>query len=249
MKYILPLLFCLIASIAIAQNGYNWINYPTIDGISTTEEAIMREYKIVEGNVKELNMTSFYAGDDDTVKVHVTYSESGTVMSLQIMNISPRSVGGVSTFQSINFQHSEANELLSESVLTIIEGDTIEQIKSRRPEWFPFLPTPIVTNSVGNITQIKMFQDTTFSFYDEFNRKIMDSIPSVWDIGQKITYRYEGDKIYRNFFFLEDEEELYQKEEYTVDDHGNWVELKYIGTFELDSDRWTQLYTREITYY
>lgn len=250
MKYLFFLLFGLFTLQVSAQEAHKWINFPYSSSISIIKEARVRDYLLLDGKVKEIKMTSAFTGDDERNEIHVSYSQSGNILSYQKTHFDPESAGGISTFVSMNFEYNESNSRSSESKLTIIEGDTMEQIDSRWPEWFPHLTIP--TNSIytEKVSCHPIYRDTTYSFYDEYNRKIMDSIPAPRKGDAKmITYEYVGNKVYRKFYFLEEDAELYEKEEYTLDDHGNWVERKYYGMFNLNSDQCTELSTREISYF
>lgn len=249
MKVLIFFILSFVSSSLMGQKAYNWINFPTLDGINHIEESRVREALLVEGSVKEIKMTSFFTGDDERDFVHIVYSELGRVNSIRDTHEDPTPENGINCTLFIEFEYDETGKLMNEPLLMVIEGDTIEQSEKRWPDWFPFLPAPIETYFGRSMTQLADFYNTTYSFYDEYNRKIMDSIPSFGDDdGMKITYRYEGNKIHRAFYDFNDPEGPNRKEEYTVDEHGNWIELKYFDIFAIDADYVTQLYTREIVY-
>ena len=251
MRHIIIFSALIVSFNLIGQDSYNWINHPSLIGILNEYEDNTRDFKLLEGNVKEIRQISYYTPSKERkVETSVKYSVSGDIQSIQT-TITDSLSSSVIRFLSIQFIYDSTNLISNEIITDIFEGDTLNYLDKRIPEWFgPDLPDPISSNTSENPVLIVFEEDTTYSFYDEYGRKIMDSIPYSRNIeGFKYKYVYHTDSIYCDHFWSADSDVPAHKEIFILDQHGNWIEKREIGLFDIPSGNWSAIHRRRIIYY
>ena len=234
-----------------SQSAQRWINYPEVVGILEEYQENTRDFLLVEGKVKEISQISYYSPTKEyKVETIAKYASSGRIQSIQTL-----STGSVESaiirFYYFEFIYDANNQISSERVTDILEGDTIEFLETIIPTFFaPTLPAPIKSNPAGNSIAIVFEEDTTFSFYDEFGRKTMDSIPYSGNVeGYKYKYAYHQNTVFCDHYWSAYIDAINHKEIFVLDSQGNWIEKKEIGLEEIPSGKWTALHRRKITYY
>jgi hypothetical protein len=251
MKHFISLTILIFSLNLHSQSSQKWINYPEVVGILEEYQENTRDFLLVEGKVKEISQISYYSPTKEyKVETIAKYASSGQIQSIQ--TLSTDSVeSAIIRFYYIEFIYDANNQISSERVTDILEGDTIEFLETIIPTFFaPTLPAPIKSNPAGNSIAIVFEEDTTFSFYDEFGRKTMDSIPYSGNVeGYKYKYAYHQDTVLRDHYWSAIIDAINHKEIFILDQHGNWIEKKEIGLFELPSGEWSELHRRKITYY
>ncbi len=234
-----------------SQSAQRWINYPEVVGILNENQENTRDFLLVEGKVKEISQISYYSPTKEyKVETIAKYASSGQIQFIQ--TLSTDSVeSAIVRFFHIEFLYDANNQISSEKVTDILEGDTIHYQEAMIPEFFaPKLPDQIKSNPAGNSISIVFEEDTTFSFYDEFGRKTMDSIPYSGNVeGYKYKYAYHQDTVFCDLYWSAIIDAINHKEIFILDSHGNWIEKKEIGLEEIPSGKWTALHRRKLTYY
>lgn len=251
MKATLILAVLTISFNLFGQGSYKWINYPSVIGILDEMEANTRDYALLEGKVKEIRQTSYFTPSKERkIETVAMYAASGEILSIQT-TITDSISSSVIRFYSIQFAYDSAKRISSETITDIFEGDTIYNSEKRPPEYFASaLPVPIASNELGDPKIIVLEEDTTFSFYDEYGRKTMDSIPYSKNIeGLKYKYAYHKDSVYCEHFWSANSNVPTHKEIFILDRNGNWIEKHEIGLFEIPTGEWSAIHRREIVYY
>jgi hypothetical protein len=136
---------------------------------------------------------------------------------------------------------------MNEMKTHVDKGDTIFLKKTNDVSWFSHTsPDPVEVNELGNSIVFAFNGDTTFSFYNDDGRKILDSIPdSGHTMAHNLTYTYYPDSIVVDVEFdsTNDEDHIIS---YKLDDRGNWIEKSLVH----ENDRLlSKRYIRQITYY
>jgi hypothetical protein len=251
MKHLISLTILAISLNLHSQSAQKWINYPTVVGILEEYQENTRDFLLVEGKVKEISQISYYSPTKEyKVETIAKYASSGQIQSIQTLSTDSLQ-SAIIRFYYIEFIYDANNQISSERVTDILEGDTIEFLETIIPTFFaPTLPAPIKSNPAGNSIAIVFEEDTTFSFYDEFGRKTMDSIPYSGNVeGYKYKYTYDQDTVFCDHYWSAIIDAVNHKEIFILDQHGNWIEKKEIGLEEIPSGKWTALHRRKITYY
>ena len=251
MKHLISLTILIFSLNLHSQSAQKWINYPEVVGILEEYQENTRDFLLVEGKVKEISQISYYSPTKEyEVETIAKYASSGQIQSIQTLSTDSAESAIVRFFQ-IEFLYDANNQISGEKVTDILEGDTIHYQETIIPEFFaPKLPDPIKSNPAGNSISIVFEEDTTFSFYDEFGRKTMDSIPYSGNVeGYKYKYAYYQDTVFCDHYWSAIIDAINHKEIFILDQHGNWIEKKEIGLFELPSGEWSELHRRKITYY
>jgi hypothetical protein len=251
MKHLISLTILAISLNLHSQSAQKWINYPTVVGILNEYQENTRDFLLVEGKVKEISQISYYSPTKEyKVETIAKYASSGQIQSIQTLSTDSLESAIVRLYY-ISFVYDAKNQLISEIVTDILEGDIIHDHETIISEFFaPTLPAPIKSNPAGNSISIVFEEDTTFSFYDEFGRKTMDSIPYSGNVeGYKYKYAYHQDTVFCDHYWSAIIDAVNHKEIFILDQHGNWIEKKEIGLEEIPSGKWTALHRRKITYY
>lgn len=242
------LFLCIIQITAFSQNGYKWINFPTVSGIMNEFEDKQCDFLLLEGNVKEVEYLSYsLLSQDPNSKTIVKYSENGKILSVRKMNFDFETSDTI-YYMTIEFFYDEQNNLKEELIYEFLGGEVIENSRKREPEFFDSnFPEPFSEDQFGNSLSIALEKDTTYSFYDEQGRKIMDSIPSgLGTEGLKNKYRYQDDRIYCEKMWAAYSDAPSEREIILIDAHGNWIEKQIF----IDNDtEWSELIKRTLTYY
>lgn len=251
MKHLISLIILTFSLNLQSQSAQKWINYPEVVGILNEYQENTRDFLLVEGKVKEISQISYYSPSKEyKVETIAKYASSGQIQSFQTLSTDSLE-SAIIRFYYIEFIYDANNQISSERVTDILEGDTIEFLETIIPTFFaPNLPAPIISNPAGNSIAIVFEEDTTFSFYDEFGRKTMDSIPYSGNVeGYRYKYAYHQDTVFCDHYWSGYIDAINHKEIFILDQHGNWIEKKEIGLFELPLGEWSELHRRKITYY
>jgi hypothetical protein len=237
MKHLISLTILTFSLNLHSQSAQKWINYPTVVGILEEYQENTRDFLLVEGKVKEISQISYYSPTKEyKVETIAKYASSGQIQSIQTLSTDSLQSAIVRLYY-ISFVYDANNQISSERVTDILF-------------FAPTLPAPIKSNPAGNSIAIVFEEDTTFSFYDEFGRKTMDSIPYSGNVeGYKYKYAYHQDTVFCDHYWSAIIDAINHKEIFILDQQGNWTEKKEIGLFELPSGEWSALHRRKITYY
>lgn len=248
MKYLLFFTFCNFLLNLLGQNGYKWINHPTVSGILDEFEERERDYRLLNGKVQEIEVLLYNSSSTDaTSKITAKYSENGTILSILEVGFDSESSKTVYSL-SVKFVYDENNKIECELITEFVKRKKIKHSKKDPPEKFFWdFPEPITKDQYGNSLHITYEKDTTYSFYDEQGRKIMDSIPfSSTTEGKKNKYSYFADSIYCEKIWTAYIDVPSERESYLLDSYGNWVEKKIFWDNDL---KWSYMIKRRIVYY
>jgi hypothetical protein len=247
MKYIVFFIFSIFIFNISGQNCYKWINHPTISGILDEFEENERDYRLLNGKVKEIEVLFYNSSSTDIAsKMTAKYDENGNILSfLQVSKDSESSK--TIYFLDIKFIYDTNNNIIRELITERLEGKKIKHSKNTSNMFFSEYPNPITKDQYGNSLSITFEQDTTYSFYDEKGRKIMDSIPFGSSTeGKKDKYTYLTDSIYCEKIWSAYSDVPSEREYYLLDFYGNWVEKKIFWDNDL---KWSYRIKRKIVYY
>lgn len=247
MKYIVFFAYCSFIVNLFGQTEYKWINHPTISGILNEFEENERDYRLLNGKVKEIEVLFYNSSSTDIVsKMTAKYAENGNILSF--LQVSRDSESSKTTyFLDIEFIYDNNNNIIRELITERVEGKKIKHSKNTQKMFFTDYPDPITKDQFGNSLSITFDGDTTYSFYDEKGRKIMDSIPvSPSTEGKKHKYTYFTDSIYCEKIWSAYSDVPSDREYYLLDFYGNWVEKKIFWDNDL---KWSYKMTRKIVYY
>ncbi len=247
MKYIVFFTFCIFMFNLLGQNGYKWINHPTISGILNEFEENERDYRLLNGKVKEMEVLFYNSSTSDIAsKMTAKYAENGKILSfLQVSKDSE--TAKTIYFLDVKFIYDTNNIMIQELITERLDGKKIKHSKNAQKMFFSDYPDPITINQYGNSLSIIFEEDTTYSFYDEKGRKIMDSIPFGSSTeGKKDKYTYYTDSIYCEKIWSAYSDVPSDREYYLLDFYGNWVEKKIFWDNDL---KWSYRITRKIVYY
>lgn len=247
MKYIVFFTFCIFMFNLLGQNGYKWINHPTISGILNEFEENERDYRLLNGKVKEIEVLFYNSSTTEIAsKMTAKYAENGNILSfLQVSKDSESSK--TIYFLDVKFIYDNNNNIIQELITERAEGKKIKHSKNAQKMFFSDYPDPITIDQYGNSLSIAFEEDTTYSFYDEKGRKIMDSIPFGSSTeGKKDKYTYYTDSIYCEKIWSAYSDVPSDREYYLLDFYGNWVEKKIFWDNDL---KWSYRITRKIVYY
>ncbi len=247
MKYIVFSTYCIFIFNLLGQNGYKWINHPTISGILNEFEDNERDYRLLNGKVKEIEVLFYNSTSTNPAsKITAKYAESGTILSFLQISKDPESSKTV-YFLEIEFIYDTNNKIIRELITERYEGKKIKHSKNTQKMFFSDYPNPITKDQYGNSLSITFEEDTTYSLYDEKGRKIMDSIPFGSSTeGKKDKYTYLTDTIYCEKIWSAYSDVPSEREYYIIDFYGNWVEKKIFWDTDL---KWSYRITRKIVYY
>lgn len=244
MQFIFFLLLTLPLS-SLGQTRYEWINTPEINDMLDEYQDRRRDYLLLHGNVQEIEQKSSHFGGATAVSV-MKYDEFGNLQSIQETTYPENSLT-IIRFWKIRFDYDSLHRRIAEWRTEIVEGDTIVYEKRSAKKWFgPSFPKPIAVNEFGHSTIMAKAKDTTFSTYDPFGRKIMDSIPFGRNTeGLKNAYWYYRDSIYCEKVWSARSDVPSEREIYLLDEYGNWIEKRIYW----DNDRdYMERFTRTILY-
>ena len=248
MKHIIIFIFCIFLLNLYGQNGYKWINFPTFSGILDEYEDREQYYRLLNGKVKEIEFLSYDSiSTEATGKITAKYSENGSILSIQQIGFDSESSKTI-YFLSIKFEYDKNNKIIRESITESLEGKKIKHSKKDTQEmFFSEFPEPISKDQYGNSLSITLDGDTTYSFYDELGRKIMDSIPfGSTTEGAKVKFTYLADSVYCEKMWSSNTDVPSERESYLLDNFGNWIEKK---VFYFNDTRWSLMVKRRIIYY
>jgi len=173
MKYIVFVTYSFFIFNLFGQSGYKWINHPTISGILNEFEDNERDYRLLNGKVKEIEVLFYNSSSiQPTSKITAKYAESGNVLSLLQISKDPESSKTV-YFLEIEFVYDTNNKIIREIITERYEGKKIKHSKNTQKMFFSDYPNPITKDQYGNSLSITLEEDTTYSFYDENGRKIL----------------------------------------------------------------------------
>jgi hypothetical protein len=247
MKYIVFFTYSLFIFQILGQSGYKWINHPTISGILNEFEDNERDYRLLNGKVKEIEVLFYNSSSTDPAsKITAKYTESGNILSFLQISKDPESSKTV-YFLEIEFIYDNNNKIIRELIKERYEGKKIKHSKNSQKMFFSNYPNPITIDHYGNSLSITLEEDTTYSFYDDIGRKIMDSIPfGSSNEGKKDKYTYFTDSIYCEKIWSAWSDVPSEREIYILDFYGNWVEKKIFWDNDL---KWSDRIIRNIVYY
>lgn len=247
MKYIVFLNFYIWISNLSSQIEYKWINHPTISGILNEFEENERDYRLLNGKVKEMEVLFYHSSAIEPYsKLRVKYTENGQIYSYLKVSVDTES-GKEKYYLKVLFMHDNNNTIQKEIVSKRIDGKKISPQEINENVFFSAFPDPITKDQFGNSLSIAFDKDTTYSFYDVKGRKTMDSIPiGSFSTGLKNKYMYLNDTIYCHKMWFANSDVPSEREAYLLDSKGNWIEKKIFWDNDLT---WTYRTKRSIIYY
>ena len=247
MKYIVFFTYCFFMFNLLGQNGYKWINHPTISGILNEFEENERDYRLLIGKVKEMEVLFYNSSTTDiATKMMAKYAENGNILSFLQVSKDAETAKTI-YFLDVKFIYDTNNNIIRELITERLDGKKIKHSKNTQKMFFSDYPNPITIDQNGNSLSITFEEDTTYSFYDEKGRKIMDSIPFGSSTeGKKDKYTYLIDSVYCEKIWSAYSDVPSEREYYLLDFYGNWVEKKIFWDNDL---KWSYRITRKIVYY
>ena len=244
MKQIIISIFIFQNLFGFGQTRYEWINAAVL-GESYEYHNELNDYSFLHGNIKEIKQKTHHVwgGMSD---IFVKFDSSGNIVYFQELSY-PSNSSIIGHFLEITYEYDSLNRKVAECKTEILEGDTLSYGVRNSPTWLgAFLFDPIETNEYGHSTVAAIAEDTTFSIYDEFGRKIMDSIPFGQNTEGKInSYWYYTDSIYCEKSWSARYNVPSEREMYLLDEHGNWIEKRLYWDNDLN---YTEIFTRKIIY-
>lgn len=244
MKQLVIFIFISQYLFGFGQTRYEWINAPVLEE-SYEYGNELNDYLFLHGDIKEIRETKYHVSGGMS-QILVKFDSVGNINYFQELSYAPDS-STIGHFLEITYEYNSLNRRVSECKTEILDGDTLSFGVRDSLSWLDvFLVDPIKTNEYGNSTVFVIKEDTTFSIYDEFGRKIMDSIPFSRNTEGKInSYWYYTDSVYCEKSWSARYNVPSEREIYLIDEYGNWVEKRLYW----DNDRnYRELFTRKIIY-
>jgi hypothetical protein len=219
----MALIILSITSNVFCQDEYRWINIPYSSN-DMSDHPYIQGYLNLNDSVKSLNQYkanfSLTATGRDLI---IAYNRKGNITSVQHF-ISDNFDDELSSSNLHEFQYNSEGFIASETHIYIDKGDTISSIVINDYWINNISPKPVMVNEIGRSTVFTAQGDTTYSFYDTYGRKTLDSIPdSGHTMCHKNKYSYFKDSIAVHTEFLSGDDSNYLTS-YKLDRHGNWIE-------------------------
>ncbi len=241
MNWILSIIIFLTSYTVNAQITYSWINMQYDAG--DMSEYPMEEYFQLNGPVKQVHEVVKNTNNDGSYAITETsYLYLFGSRINQIKRLQPDSS------EAIYDYHYSAAGSFQYQVFTYIFNagsyrDTIRRDTINMMYEIP-VSDSIKTDENDNAIYYQNGGNETYAIFDEFGRKVQDSIPATGDTMEHlITYKYGKKKIVRKEHYPK--QDLLTKTTYTIDDQGNWVKCIIVSNHKQRN----AIIKREIEYY
>ena len=231
--HLLRLAFIGILPISVSSQSYNWVN-DQYDAGDWGDYGGILYHNSMEGAVKQVETFLNYEHDTLICRSSVMYDPDGRIT--EYIN---------NGFRVIYFEYKELSDSVLVSMGYVSENDTSwTQSQSLIVGSILASPVPdsIWINNKGNVVMYAHNKDVTYSFYDNYGRKVLDSIPEGMSMGHIIQWEYANNKIYKQQSFSLGNIEKF---EYLIDEYKNWTQLNSIRKDGSSSI----VKQRKITYY
>ena len=212
---------------ASSQMVYNWVN-DQYDAGDWGDGGGVFYRNSINGNVKSLDWYRYDVEQDSMSLLHsYTYDRLGRLTGFVSYDseANPSQLIG----DKYSFQYNEAGDSVRvEHAIAMSNGEKdrgIVNVPIEHSILAPPVPDSTRIDSNGRVTVYWYNKDVTYTVYDDYGRKVLDSVPDGMSGQHGMVYAYEGNKVIVNDLFDQTEGRTL----YEVDEHGNWIRVYGIG--------------------